>query len=330
MVEQYARTVEEHVRKVILAHQSNWNERLPVSSCWSSEHQPMRPHARRPPAWCSGGSYVCPVTYYLGVPLTRRSLQPTTSRTSRIDCIISTISPTNIWRRPVIGWRPAITTWLIPWDSRKEIRAGCIARSGPEGSCLSNSHHRKAHTRPSPRPTTWNSRSSNIWGQRWWLYTWTDWCHTYGLLWTSSLKEGAVSQAPLPCYNGAAGLVLRPHSPSPCSRSLSRLRNCITRKRRFWSQITWWTVQEKLLSSTEHWNSCGSYRRRSCSVGSGVLKWQVTHWEVFSQWSAQQQNQSWEQCITTWKRTVTSRLWGLWLVECQILIHGRINCHSIK
>jgi hypothetical protein len=43
-----------------------------VRGCPSSrrltEHHSIRPQARHPPAWCSGGSYVCAVTHCSGIP----------------------------------------------------------------------------------------------------------------------------------------------------------------------------------------------------------------------------------------------------------------------
>jgi hypothetical protein len=133
------------------------------------------------PAWCSGGSHDCPVTCYSELPLAMWW-------TLWINCKSSTIMPVNIWKWWVTGWRPTVTIWLVPLDSRKTM-FGCTVWPRPEGSHKSSSHHGKAHTRWSPRSTMWSPRYSNILGRRWWQCTWTDWRRTYGYSERAALRR---------------------------------------------------------------------------------------------------------------------------------------------
>jgi hypothetical protein len=68
MVEQYTKTVEEHLRKVISMHQKDWDERLPIFllAHRTSSHKTT---CTMSPAWCMGESYICPV-YSLQDPAT--------------------------------------------------------------------------------------------------------------------------------------------------------------------------------------------------------------------------------------------------------------------
>jgi hypothetical protein len=77
----------------------------------------------------------------------------------------------------------------------RKPKSGCAAWPKPEESYISSSYPGKTYTRWSSRSVTWSAWSSNILGQRWWWYTWTDWHCAKGLCKTNSVKERAVLQA---------------------------------------------------------------------------------------------------------------------------------------
>jgi hypothetical protein len=177
----------------------------------------MRPQARHTPVWCSGDSYVCPATCCLGLRPRRSSLLPTKWTTSWARCMISVTTYVNIWRWRVTKWRTATTAWVIPRDSGKGTKSGCITRPGQEERHLSFSHHRKASRRWSPWLAMRPAASSDILGRRLWRYTWTVWQHVWGLLGTGSLKDLAVSRVRSAICNVTRGLEV---PPAPCCNLL--------------------------------------------------------------------------------------------------------------
>jgi hypothetical protein len=90
---------------------------------------------------------------------------------------------------------------------QEATESGSTARPGPEEGHQSCSRHGKARTRSSPGLTTSSTEFSGTPGREWWWYTWTDWHRTWGLLGTSSLKEGAMLHIRFPWWHDLCTLL---------------------------------------------------------------------------------------------------------------------------
>jgi hypothetical protein len=167
------KTVKEHLKRVVLMHQKDWNERLPIFllTCRASTHETTGTMPASMVFWRQLCLH-CDLLFWTS-PKIRSSLQLTTWLTLWISCITHIITHVNIWMWLMTGRRTTMTAWLIPQDSRKGTKSGCITHPRQEESCQSYSHYGKVHTRRSPRWTMWSTWSRNVLGQRWWWYTWT-------------------------------------------------------------------------------------------------------------------------------------------------------------
>lgn len=141
----------------------------------------MKPQTWCLPAWCLEGSYICPVTYYLGLPLTRNSQWLTTWWISETRSITTT-------RR-----RPAMTAWPVLQDLRKGTKYGYTVQPKTQEYHPHSSHSGKASNRWSPdQQHGLLDPVSEYKGDRWWWHTCSECCHYLGTTHrTSSLKGEA-------------------------------------------------------------------------------------------------------------------------------------------
>ena len=133
------------------------------SSCWPTEHQPMRPLAWRPPTWCSGGSFAWPLTWFSGLPRPKKSRRPTIRPIRTADLVerLHDIHhlPASTWKWPVTGRRHDTTSWPTQLVSNKATVCGCTAL--PERDESHRSFRRSGKARIStPGLTTWSTGSN--------------------------------------------------------------------------------------------------------------------------------------------------------------------------
>jgi hypothetical protein len=75
IVEWYMRTVKDHLKKVVLIHWRDWDERLPLIllAYRASTHETTG----MTPIWCLGGSYIRPTTCSFRFPHPNKEQQMT-------------------------------------------------------------------------------------------------------------------------------------------------------------------------------------------------------------------------------------------------------------